>query len=153
MIVVNGEGTELYRFLKPETDAVLRNKMLFANPMANATTMFRRSACIAAGWYNENDVHASDWDFWFRMARLGKLYNFPEYFSYYTLNGKNTSFIYARENLFTALRVMKRYKNDYPHFYMALCFHYVQCGYALLPDFIQKGTHRLLRRLKQWAVR
>ncbi len=153
MIVVNGEGVELYRFLKPETDDMLRNKMLFGNPMANATTVFRRSACIAAGWYNENDAYASDWDFWFRMAKFGKLYNFPEYFSYYTLNGKNISFLYARENLFSALKIMKRYRKDYPHFYIALCFHYLQCGYTLLPNSIQKATHGFLRRAKQKAVR
>ena len=51
MIVVNGDGVELYRFLKPETDELIRDKMLFANPMANATTMFRRSACAEVEWW------------------------------------------------------------------------------------------------------
>jgi len=152
MIVVDGAGKELYRFLKPETDAIIRDKLLFANPMANATTLFRRDATEKIGWYDETLPHASDWDFWLRMGKVGMLCNAQEYYSYYTFNEKNTSYLHERENLNMAFRVVKKYRNDYPHYRLAVLFHYLQKAYALLPRPIRRVSHGFLRRIKQLAM-
>ncbi len=151
MIVIDESGSERYRFLKVETDAEIRRTMLFFNPMANSTTLFRRCGGDKVGWYNEAFPHASDWDFWLKLGLVGKLYNFPEYFAFYTAHERNTSFVRARDNLFWALRVVRRYREDYPAYHAALCFHYIQCAYGLLPRAIQRRIHGPLRKLKQKA--
>ena len=152
MIVIDKDGKELYRFLKPETDRQIRAYMLFSNPMANSTTIFRRAAGEAAGWYDETEKYNSDRDFWLKLGLKGKLYNFPEHFSYYT-SGENISVVKMREHFKVALAVMRRYRKDYPHYRAALIFNWIQYIYSFLPPFIEKPLHYSLTHLKRWAVK
>lgn len=140
---------ELYRYLKPETDAEIRKRMLFSNPMANSTTVFRRSAGEKAGWYDETARYSGDRDFWLKMGLLGKLYNFPEYFSYYTVTGDNTSIQKLRPHLKASLNIMKRYKGNYPHYASALAVNELQYAYSFLPEGLRKKIHFSLAKLKR----
>lgn len=152
VIVVDERGKELYRYLKPETDEAIRSKMLFSNPMANSTTVFRKSAGDRVGWYDETTRYSGDRDFWLKLGLIGKLYNFPEYFSYYTMNGANTSIARLKPHLKASLMVMKRYKEKYPFYYPALLLNRIQYSYAFLPESLRRQVHFLLARLKRLAV-
>lgn len=152
VIVVDGNGRELYRYLKPQTDAQIRARMLFSNLMANSTTMFRRATGEAVGWYDESARYSGDRDFWLKLGLKGKLCNFPEYFSYYTMTGSNTSIAKIRPHLKASLAIMRRYKNNYPHYAVALVFNWIQYGYSFLPFFIRRPLHYSLARLKRLAV-
>lgn len=152
MIIVDLSHKELYRYFKPETDAQIRAKMLFSNPMANSTTIFRRSAGEKVNWYDASIRYSGDRDFWLKLGTIGKLYNFPEYFSYYTMSGSNTSIIKMRPHLKTSLEVMKRYKKNYPNYFPALIFNWIQYLYSFLPNFIKKPVHYSLARLKRLIV-
>ena len=149
VIVVDEHGKEKYRYLKPETDKAIRAKMLFSNPMANSTTLFRKSAGEKVGWYDETTRYSGDRDFWLKAGLVGKLYNFPEYFSYYTMTGGNTSISKIRPHLKASLMVMKRYKGKYPRYYLALAFNELQYAYAFVPEIIRKIVHGTLARLKR----
>jgi glycosyltransferase involved in cell wall biosynthesis len=146
-------GRELYRYLKPETDAEIRKYMLFSNPMANSTTIFRRDVAERLGWYDETTRYSGDRDFWLKMGTVGKLYNFREHFSYYTMSGENTSIAKLRPHLKASLMIMRRYKKNYPHYWPALLFNLVQYWYAFLPIFIRKPIHKTLARLKRVVVK
>ena len=152
MIVVDKSGKELYRYFKPKTDADIREKMLFGNPVANSTTLFRRAVGEDVGWYDESTLYSGDRDFWLKMGLKGKLYNFPEYFSYYTMSGENTSTVKIRPHLKASLMVMRRYKGKYPHYLPALAFNLTQCAYSYLPGFIRKLVHYSLARLKRRVI-
>lgn len=149
VIVVDGSGRELYRYLKPQTDDEIRERMLFSNPMANSTTLFRLAVARKVGLYDESSRYAGDRDFWMKMGLKGKLYNFPEYFSYYTMSGRNTSILNIRPHLKASLNFMRRYKGKYPHYYPALLFNLAQYLYSFLPEFIRKKVHYFLARLKR----
>jgi glycosyltransferase involved in cell wall biosynthesis len=153
MIVVDAKGKELYRYLKPETDLQIREHMFFSNPMANSTTVFRRAAAEAVGWYDGTLRYNADRDFWFKMGLRGKLYNFPEYFGYYTMSGENISMVKMREHFKVALLVMRRYKKNYPHYLPALAFNWIQYVYSFLPPSIEKPIHRTLARLKRLVAK
>ncbi len=152
VIVVDLNHQELYRYLKPETDQQIRNRMLFGNPMANSTTLFRVSAGEKVDWYDPSIRYSGDRDFWLKLGTLGKLYNFPEYFSYYTMSGSNTSIVQMRPHLKTSFLVMRRYKNNYPHYVAAYIFNALQYAYSFLPEFIKKPIHFSLARLKRLVV-
>lgn len=152
VIVVNENHKELYRYLKPETDAAIRAKMLFSNPMANSTTLFPKRVGDEVGWYDETTRYSGDRDFWLKVGLIGKLYNFPEYFSFYTMTGGNTSIARLKPHLKASLMVMRRYKGKYPRYYPALLFNRIQYAYAFVPEFIRKRIHILLARLKRFAV-
>lgn len=152
VIVIDPSGKELYRYLKPETDKQIRERMLFGNPIANSTTLFRRGSAEFLGWYDESNRYSSDRDFWMKMGLKGMLYNFPEYFSYYTMSGRNTSVAKIRPHLKSSLTYMKRYKGKYPHYLPALIFNWVQYLYAYLPGFVQRAIHFSLAKLKRKVV-
>lgn len=152
VIVVDRAGRELYRYLKPETDEAIRKRMLFSNPMANSTTLFRRSIAEKVGWYDASIRYSGDRDFWLKMGREGKLYNFPKYFSYYTITDTNTSIQRIRPHLKISFMVMRRYNRDYPHYIPALLFNWIQYAYAFLPAWLREPVHFWLARLKRWTV-
>lgn len=152
MVVVDEKGKEFYRYFKPETDKEIRKHMLFSNPMANSTTMFRRSTGESVGWYDESTRYSGDRDFWLKMGLKGKLYNFPEYFSYYTMSDASTSIAKIRPHLKASLVIMRRYKNNYPYYYPALFLNWVQYLYSYLPNFIRRAIHRSLAKLKRLVV-
>ena len=152
VIVVDSSGRELYRYFKPESDKEIRKYMLFSNPMANSTTVFRRKVGEKIGWYDETMRYSGDRDFWLKMGLKGKLYNFPQYFSYYTMSGENASITKIRPHLKASLMIMRRYKKDYPNYYIALVFNWVQYLYSFLPLFIRRLVHRSLARLKRLVV-
>lgn len=151
-IVVNKDGRELYRYLKPETDRAIRNKMLFSNPMANSATMFRKKIGEKIGWCDGSIRYSGDRDFWMKAGLEGKLYNFPEYFTFYTMTGANTSISKLKPHLRTSLDVMKRYRGKYPHYYPALVFNQIQYAYAFLPEWLRQRIHRFLARLKRQVL-
>src|SRR3989344_1712977 len=153
VVVVDPAGKELYRYLKPETDEEIRKYMLFSNPMANSTTMFRKSAGEKVGWYDETTRYSGDRDFWLKIGLAGKLYNFPEHFSYYTMGTQNTSIAKIRPHLKASLAVMRRYRNAYPRYYPALALNLIQYAYSFLPEFIRRAAHQSLARLKRRVVK
>ena len=153
VVVINREGIELYRYLKPKSDSEIRKYILLSNPMANSTTLFRQSSAEKVGYYDETLLYSGDRDFWLKMGLLGKLYNFPIYFSYYTMSGTNTSIAQIRPHLEASLLVMKRFKGKYPHYLMALFFNKVQSLYTLLPEVFRKQFHQRLALLKRRVVK
>lgn len=149
LIVVDLDGKEQYRFLKPEHDEKIRRTMLFSNPMANSTTLFRRSAAEQVGWYDGELRYSGDRDFWMKVALLGKLHNFQEYLGYYTKGTHNTSVRNIRPHLKTSLMLTSRYRKDFPNYLPALALNYAQYLYALLPQGIRRNTHTQAVRLKR----
>ncbi len=152
VVVVNADGKELYRYLKPQTDQAIRARMLFSNPMANSTTLFRLSVAREVGLYDEGSRYSGDRDFWLKMGLKGKLYNFPAYFSYYTMSDENTSIARMRPHLKASLNFMKRYRGKYPGYFSALFVNELQYCYSFLPLFIRKGIHTFLARIKRRAL-
>jgi len=149
LIVINMEGRELYRFLKPESDDQIRRTMLFSNPMANSTTMFRREAGERVGWYDGELRYSGDRDFWMKLALLGKLHNFQEYLGYYTKGTHNTSILNIKPHLKTSLMLTSRYRRHFPNYLPALALNYAQYVYALLPKRIHETTHTNAIRIKR----
>ncbi|MDO8537018.1 MAG: glycosyltransferase, partial [bacterium] len=84
-IVVDGDGDKKAKILKPQRDESIRKVALFANPIANSSTLFRRSAVEKLGPYDESMLQFADWDFWLKMGTYGKLYNLTEYFFAYRM--------------------------------------------------------------------
>jgi len=148
-IVINSEGKELYRFLKPTDDVDIREKMLIANPMSNSTTLFRRAIGEQVGWYDEGLAYSGDRDFWMKMGLAGKLANLPLQLGYYTIGTHNGSITHLKPHLACSLRLTKRYRRDYPNYPRALAVSYAQYWYAFLPRSVREVMHTSVVRLKR----
>ncbi len=149
IIILDGDGRETGRVLKPETHAAIRKRALIANGMANSTTVFRREDALAAGLYDESLLQFADWDFWLKMGLRGKLYNFQDYFAAYAMWPAGSSFSRQHEAARSALRVVFRYRGRYPGFSLALPYVMAYLLYAYLPTWLKKHWNPFLSRLKK----
>lgn len=149
MTLIDEDGKELMSYVKPERDEDIKRMALCANPMAHSTTMFRRSLGQAIGFYDESLAGFQDWDLWLSLSRLGKLYNFPEVFTRYTLWSGGGSFQQQRRNALSALKIVLRHRNGYRGFTGALALVILHLGYAHLPSAVRKSSFSFLSRLKK----
>jgi len=151
VIVVDRNGNETLRYLKPPEDEQIKRRALFANPMAHSTTVYRRAAIEAQGLYDVTLAGFQDWDVWLKLGQAGKLYNFPEFFVYYTLWEAGGSFRQQRNNTRSALRIVWRHRGAYGGFWLALPLTLLYYAYAHLPSIVHKFSFAFLSRLKKAA--
>ncbi|MBK6774167.1 MAG: glycosyltransferase family 2 protein [Ignavibacteria bacterium] len=148
VILVDENGTELFRYLKKETDEEIRRFALFSNPFTHATVMFRKETAIKLGGYRIMK-HVEDMELWLRMGKVGKLYNMKEYFITYMTAGQNKSFLQQRENSRTVVDVVKMHGKHYPNFRKAYTLNYIQYSYSFLPVFIKKHLQSFMYYFKR----
>jgi glycosyltransferase involved in cell wall biosynthesis len=149
MTVVDENENVQMSYLKPEQDDEIRARALSANPMTHSTTMFRRSLGEKIGYYDESLAGYQDWDIWLRFGRLGKLYNFPEVFTRYTLWSGGGSFQQQRKNVKSAVRIVFRHRTGYQGFTTALALVLLHLAYAHLPARVRKSSFSFLARRKK----
>jgi len=148
-VIVNEKGEETGKVLKPETDEAIRRVALYANPMANATTMFRRAAARAIGDYDESCKQFADLDFWLSMGTKGKLYNFPEYFLAYRMWTSGASFKNQKQNADSGRAIVLKHRGEYPGFWKAITLADLYVAYARFPAFLRRALNSFLSRLKK----
>lgn len=149
MVVVDTDGKELFRYLKPENDEHIRKTALLTNPIANSTSLCRRSAIDERLLCDETLPVNEDWDFWLRVGRRGKLYNFPLYFSYYTMTGGNHSLGNIRANSLAGIRIIRRYRKDYPNFFKGVFINCMQYMYGCTPRSIRDMVNPTVSKFKK----
>lgn len=148
-IVVDLEGRERLRYLKPESDAAIRRRALFANPIVHSSAVYRREAALEIGGYDESLAGFQDWDFWLRLGRTAKLYNLPEHLVYYQLWEGGGSFWAQRANTQSALRIVRRHRGAYPGFPAAFALALAYYGFARLPAGVRRLAYEPLSRMKK----
>ncbi|MCS7314415.1 MAG: glycosyltransferase [Bryobacteraceae bacterium] len=148
-IVVDLEGRERLRYLKPETDAASGRPALNQNPIFPSCGFYRREAALAAGGYDESLAGFQDWDFWLRLGRTAKLYNLPDYLVYYQLWEGGGSFFAQRANTESALRIVRRHRRAYPGFAPAFAMALLYYFFARLPLPVRRFAYDPLSRLKK----
>lgn len=68
-----------------------REQLLRANSVIHPSVMFRRSAFLAVGRYDETCTNSEDYELWLRMALVGEIDNVAEALVSYRLHDKQTS--------------------------------------------------------------
>ena len=149
VIVTDSKGTETLRYLKPEDDASIKKVALVANPIAHSTAMYRASAIRECGLYDESLAGFQDWDVWLKLGKLGKLYNFPEHFLYYTIWEGGGSFQQQKKNTQSAIRIVNRHRGAYPGFVPSMAMQLSYHGYAHLPVSWRRASFSYLSRMKK----
>lgn len=132
-IAINDKGEEVFRFLEPETDAKIRQCILFKNPFIHSSVLFRKSVIGKIGNYNEKVPGSCDYDFWLRIGKIGKFYNLPEYLVKFRVPTLSRDFESVRKQrikrTFEDIKIIKGYKREYPHFYKAICIYCLKLIY------------------------
>lgn len=147
-IVVDDDGKEIYRFYKRETDEEIRNKALYACPFVHSNVLFRKETVQKTVGY-KNIRFGEDWELWLRLGKMGRLYNFKEYFSLYLNSGQNFSIKNQRFVGKTVLGLIKEYRRDYPNYRKAYILNLIQYLYSFTPSFIKSITQNFLFYIKR----
>ncbi len=148
VIVIDENRNEIYRFCKREHDNNIRNNALYANPFWHNTVLFRKNRVEEVGYYH-NYRFVEDWDLWLRLGGLGKFYNFQEHFSLYMNAGQNISVSNQTLAAKTILKLIKKYRDVYPHYYKGFVLNYMQYLFSFLPKFIKRNTQDFLFYIKR----
>ena len=151
VIVIDPEGREQMRYLKPSAHEQIRRRALIANPMAHSATMFRREAALRVGGYDESLAGFQDWDLWLKLGKVGKLYNFLEYFLCYRIWQGSGSFHQSKGNTESALRIVRSHCRDYPGFSAAYTMAMLYYAYARLPLGVRRASYSMISRMKKAA--
>lgn len=144
--IVDGEGRETARILKPEQDDAIRQVALSANPIVNGAALFRKSAGVR---YDESFLQFADWEFWLALGKHGKFYNFQEYFLAYRMWDDSGSFREPRQNAHAFLVIVRRYRNDYPGYLRASVVAWLYFLYSYVPLSVRRRLNAFLSVLKK----
>lgn len=147
--LVEKEGLEKIKVLKPENNEQIKKVALLANTMANSTAVFRYDIAQKSGFYDESLPQFADWDFWLKIGLVGKLYNFQEYFVVYKMWREGSSFMHQRQNAASALKIVKRYKNNYNGFLKAFLIALFYYFYTFFPQSFRDYLNPILSYLKK----
>lgn len=148
VIMVDKDKIETYKFFKRNTDAEIRKNALYACPFWHSTVLFRKEAVDKVGGYS-NIRFGEDWELWLRLGKIGKFYNFKEYFSLYLNSGNNFSIHHQKFVGKTILGIIRKYKKDYPNYRKALVLNVLQYLYSFSPSFIKNKTQNFLFYIKR----
>lgn len=117
MIKIDKNGKEIKKYLFPEKDEEIREKMLLTDYFVHPGVVFKKQTWEKAGGYNEQFYFSQDWDLWARLGKIGKMYNFPEYFVSVMESGENRTSNKMGYHLLLNQKIRKKYSRDYPHFW------------------------------------
>ena len=148
-IMVDTSKKVNYKFFKRETDNEIRKSALYACPFWHSTVLFRKDAVQRVGGYDNKIRFGEDWELWLRLGKIGKFYNFKEYFSLYLNSGTNFSINHQKFVGKTILGIIKKYKKDYPNYKKALVLNMMQYVYSFSPLFIKRRTQNFLFFVKR----
>ena len=122
--------------------------MLYANPFCHVTVMFRRKEALEVGGYS-NIRFVEDWDLWLRLGKIGKLYNFQEYFALYMNAGQNLTVSNQKFTAKSVLDLIKNYRTEYPNYHKAILLNYLQYFFTFIPGFIRNRIQNFLFFIKR----
>lgn len=137
-IKIGQNGKEIVRYLPPEKDEDIREKILVSSMFVHISVLFRKDAWEKVGGYDAEFGGAADWDLWMKLGTVGKFYNIQEFFVTFTdHNPRNLGYVEARHKKLEWLKINIKLKQkhswNYPHYAKGIIFCWLDFFYFLLP--------------------
>lgn len=133
IIKIDENGKEFVRHLLPKEDEDIRKLILLDDCFAHSAVVFKKKTWEKVNGYNEKLTISQDWDLWMKFGKLGKFYNFQEYFICYLQGKQNRSNFNIRANLKRNIKLRKKYSKNYPNFQKAFLLGWVYYLYTFIP--------------------
>lgn len=153
VVVVDEEEKEQFRYLVPETNKRIKNKLLGKNCFVHSSVLFKKSAVLELGGYSESKevYHIEDYDLWLKLGTKGKLANLPIYGVQFTLRSGSISSTNKTIQFKRIISLIKKYKKFYPNYDLALLrsvLRYLVYGFILkLP--IKFSLNKIIKLYKE----
>lgn len=138
--------TQMVKFLK--TDEQIKKIWLFISPFADPSVMYRKTAVIKAGMYQQEFWPGDDTHLWYRMGKIGKLANIQKALVEVRYHKGAASVKFFRKLTLSTYR-MHRWANEYvqpaPFYIQIFWLFQLICGMTLSADFNWK-IYRILKK-------
>jgi glycosyltransferase involved in cell wall biosynthesis len=125
---VSESGKHLWWFFHKTDPRIIHDEMLLRCPIINSSVVFRKEAYDRVGGLSDLRL-AEDYDLWLRMGKIGDIVNIKDAETRYTLRTNSASGSNGKDRVKLALVVLKlvrKYKNDYPNYTKALIKSYIR---------------------------
>ena len=128
VVMMNESGSELFRYLLPEKDEDIKNRILGKNCFVHSSVVFRKDIVSGVGGYSEGDeaLHFEDYDLWLRIGNLGKFANLPIYATGYTVRDSSLSAVNKLYVFRKLLSHLRKYKGQYKNYYLNITLSYTR---------------------------
>lgn len=147
-VVVDGDGREKMRYLKPSEPEACSRRALFANPLIHSSVLYKKSAAEAVAGYDRDLAEYADWDFCLKLMRFGAVANLPEYFATYRIwSGGSSS--RRRRTARSAIIIINRHGRYFRGHKLALLAGACYLAYAYLPAWLRGRSDQTLSCLKK----
>jgi len=137
MIKIDDNSKEIARYLFPEKDEDIRKSILVDNLLSHGTVLFRKDALEKVGGYSEEFGFFADMDLSMKLGKMGKFYNFQEYFACYLDKELFSSYSLRnrdiRRKLKLNLQLRKMHSDTYPGRRRAYLFCLASYVFSFLP--------------------
>jgi glycosyltransferase involved in cell wall biosynthesis len=107
----------------------IRKKILSYHQFLHSSVLFRKDAFIELGGYDETLSPAEDFDLILKIGKRYEMANLSEYTTHYRIHSENSSSKDRQKRLNHAklhLKVIKKFKKDYPNYFSALIKSYLR---------------------------
>ena len=148
-IVVDENGIEKIRYKKSGDFNICRANALLANPIIHSTVLFKKDYISKLGLYDTSLLGYQDWDLWLKVMQDGKVYNFNEYFINYRVWKGGGTTKQVRNNLISALKIIKRNKDRYPKYYLARIINIFSFFLLSMPISLRRKSIMLFSVIKK----
>lgn len=131
VICIDSEGKKIKEIHNPAEDNDIRNSFLYRNGFTHSSVMYRKSVADALGGYASYSV-GEDYDLFLQMGLKGKMKNLPGLTVGYRIHGDNISLKKRMEALRLNIRIIKKYKANYPHYTRSIIRRYIRFALGLV---------------------
>lgn len=100
-----GKRTGIYREVPRD---LIKFQLLIRNCFVQSSVVFRREAAISAGLYDREMGNTEDYEFWLRLALLGKVRNSKVRSVFYRVHGEQLSLQFPRQDFSAKILFAKR---------------------------------------------
>lgn len=122
---VDEEGKKLFTFESEKNDDELKKHLLLHNPFVTSSVMFRKDAYIKTGGFSELRL-AEEYELWLKMGLFGKFANLRNCEVEYTQRASGLTLSRRQKMNRIVLMLVKRHKNDYSLYKLALVKAYLR---------------------------
>lgn len=119
--IINGVGEKIRELHYALDDTEIRSKLLIRNQFTHSAVMLRRSILPLPRPYDESGVVSiwEDYDLFLRVGITSRFANLHQIMTSYRWHGGNISIAEKKNGALAHLKIINRYRNDYPNYWLA----------------------------------
>ena len=97
----------------PSQNSTIKSLIIFENPLAHPSVMFRRDLILRIGGYSEDYPYIEDWELWYRLSKITNFHNLSDVLIKYRIHNKSVSQAHTVLQEVSKLKLIKLMFDDY----------------------------------------